>query len=186
GGYGGSLLMGLTFSLTSFACIGPIVGPLLIASVQSKGMQPVLGMVAFAIGLALPFFLLALFPAYLKKLPRSGGWMTRVKVVLGFIILVASLKYLAGLDQAFQLGFLTRERFLAAWIVLFAMAGLYLLGFVRLEGVKPDQPTGIGRLVAGMAFLIFAISLFPGMSGGRLGDLDAYVPAASGEANASA
>jgi thiol:disulfide interchange protein len=133
-------------------------------------------LVAFATGLALPFFLLAVFPSYLKRLPRSGGWMTRVKVVMGFIILAASLKYLSSLDQVLQLGFLTRERFLAAWIVLFAMAGLYLLGFVRLEGIKPEETMGLGRLLTGIAFLIFAISLLPGMFGGNLGDLDAYVP----------
>ncbi len=106
-------------------------------------------MVAFAAGLALPFFLLALFPSYLKRLPRSGGWLARVKVVMGFVILAASLKYLASLDQVLQWGFLTRERFLAAWIVLFAMAGLYLLGFVRLEGIKPDENMGLGRLLIG-------------------------------------
>jgi thiol:disulfide interchange protein len=135
-------------------------------------------MVTFATGLALPFFLLALFPSYLKRLPRSGGWLARVKVVMGFVILAASLKYLSSVDQVLQWGWLTRERFLAAWIVLFAMAGLYLLGFVRLEGVKPDEPMGLGRLLVGMAFLVFALSLAPGMSGGRLGALDAYVPAA--------
>ena len=108
--------------------------------------------------------------------------MARVKVVMGFVILAASLKYLSSLDQVLQWGFLTRERFLAAWIVLFAMAGLYLLGFVRLEGVKPDEPMGIVRLLLGMAFLVFAITLAPGMSGAPLGDLDAYVPAASDQA----
>ena len=174
GGFAGTLLMGLTFSLASFACVGPFVGTLLAASVGGGGVRPLAGMVTFAAGLALPFFLLALFPAYLKRLPKSGGWMARVKVVMGFVILAASLKYLAALDQW---GFLTRERFLAVWIVLFAMAGLYLLGFVRLEGVKPDEPLGLGRLLTGMAFLIFAISLAPAMSGGKLGELDAYVPA---------
>ena len=101
GGYAGTLLMGLTFSLTSFACIGPIVGPLLIASVQQKGWQPVLGMMSFATGLSAPFFLLALFPSYLQKLPRSGGWMVRVKVVLGFVVLAVMLKYLSNIDQVF-------------------------------------------------------------------------------------
>ena len=173
GGFAGTLLMGLTFSLASFACVGPFVGTLLAASVGGGGARPTAGMVAFAAGLALPFFLLALFPAYLKRLPKSGGWMARVKVVMGFVILAASLKYLTALDRW---GFLTRERFLAVWIVLFAMAGLYLLGFLRLEGVKPDEPLGLWRLLIGMAFLVFAISLAPGMSGGKLGDLDAYVP----------
>ncbi len=131
GGYVGTLLMGLTFSLTSFACIGPIVGPLLIASVQSKGPQPVLGMVAFASGLAAPFFLLALFPSYLKRLPRSGGWMARVKIVLGFVVLAVMFKYVSNIDQVLQTHWLTRERFLAAWIVLFACPGCICSGCCR-------------------------------------------------------
>jgi thiol:disulfide interchange protein DsbD len=180
GGFAGALLMGLTFSLASFACVGPFVGTLLAASVAGGGARPLIGMVTFSTGLALPFFLLALFPSYLKRLPRSGGWLARVKVVMGFVILAASLKYLSSVDQVLQWGWLTRERFLAAWIVLFAMAGLYLLGFVRLEGVRPDEPMGLGRLLVGTAFLVFALSLAPGMFGGRLGGLDAYVPAASG------
>ena len=137
-------------------------------------------MLSFASGLALPFFLLALFPSYLKRLPKSGGWLARVKVVMGFIVLAAMLKFLASVDQVLQWNVLTRERFLAAWIVLFAMAGLYLLGFVRLEGIAKDAPMGLGRLLVGMLFLIFAISLVPGMSGARLGELDAYIPVASG------
>jgi len=176
GGYAGSLLMGLTFSLASFACVGPFVGTLLAASVSGGTTRPLIGMVSFATGLALPFFMLAVFPGYLKRMPRSGGWLARVKVVMGFIILAASLKYLSSLDQVLQWGFLTRERFLAAWIVLFSLAGLYLLGFLRMEGVKSDEPVGLGRLLSGMAFLIFAVSLLPGMFGGKLGDLDAYVP----------
>jgi thiol:disulfide interchange protein DsbD len=179
GGFAGTLLMGLTFALSSFACVGPFVGTLLAASVtEGSRMRPAVGMVVFATGLALPFFLLALFPSYLKRLPRSGGWLARVKVVMGFVILAASLKYLSSLDQVLQTGFLTRERFLAGWIVLFGMAGLYLLGFVRLEGIKADENMGLGRLLTGMAFLVFAVSLWPGMSGGKLGLFDAYVPAA--------
>ena len=186
GGFVGTLLMGLTFSLASFACVGPFVGTLLAASVSGGGARPLFGMLSFATGLALPFFLLALFPSYLKRLPKSGGWMSRVKVVMGFVILAASLKYLSSLDQVLHWGLLTRERFLAAWIVLFGMAGLYLLGFVRLEGIKPDQPMGIWRLLIGMAFVIFAITLIPGMTGGRLGDLDAYVPVADSGASGGA
>jgi thiol:disulfide interchange protein len=128
----------------------------------------------------LPFFLLALFPSYLKRLPKSGGWLARVKIVMGFVILAAMFKYLSSIDQVMQWGILTRERFLAAWIVLFAMAGLYLLGFLRMEGSSRDEAIGLGRLLVGIAFLIFSISLAPGMFGGRLGELDAYVPAASG------
>jgi len=177
GGFAGTLLMGLTFSLSSFACVGPFVGTLLAASVGGGGLRPLAGMVVFAAGLALPFFLLALFPSYLKRLPKSGGWLARVKVVMAFVILAASLKYVEAVDQTAGWGLLTRARFLAVWIVLFAMAGLYLLGFLRLEGIKPDEPVGLGRLLIGIAFLGFALSLAPGMFGARLGDLDAFVPA---------
>jgi len=176
GGYVGTLIMGLTFALTAFACVGPFVGPLLVASVQGGSLQPVLGMIAFSSGLAAPFFVLALFPSWLQRLPRSGGWMMRVKVVFGFVILAASLKYLSVIDQQFHLGILTRERFLAAWVVLFALAGLYLLGLVRLEGIEPDERLGVGRALIGALFLIFALSLMPGMFGGHLGELDAWVP----------
>jgi thiol:disulfide interchange protein DsbD len=179
GGILGTLLMGLTFSLTSFACVGPFVGTLLAGSVQRGGIQPVLGMTAFAAGLASPFFLLAMFPAYLQRLPRSGGWLARVKVVLGFIILAAALKYLSSIDQVLQWNILTRERFLAAWFVLFALPGLYLLGLLRLEGIRQDETLGVGRTLAGAAFLIFSLSLLPGMFGAPLGELDSWVPLAS-------
>ncbi len=179
GGYFGTLLMGLTFSLTSFACIGPFMGSLLVASVQTKGAQPVLGdgQRASRVGLASPFFFLAAFPSYLKILPRSGGWLARVKVVMGFVLLAAMLKYASNVDQVLQLNWLTRERFLAAWFVLFSMAGLYLLGLLRLEGVEAGESLGIFRLLIASTFLIFALSLLPGMFGAPLGELDAYVPA---------
>jgi thiol:disulfide interchange protein len=176
GGYFGTLIMGLTFTLTSFACIGPIVGPLLVASVQTGGLQPVLGMASFATGLALPFFVLALFPSYLKKLPKSGGWLMRVKVVLGFIVLAVSIKYLSTADQILQTGLISREVFIAAWVVLFALPGLYLLGFLRLEGIGPDEYLGVGRMLAGTLFLIFSISLLPGLFGATLGELEAAIP----------
>ncbi len=180
GGYVGTLIMGLTFSLTSFACIGPIVGPLLIASVQSKGLQPILGMASFATGLSAPFFLLALFPSYLKKLPRSGGWMSRVKVVLGFIVLAAMLKYLSNVDQVLQWHFLTRERFLAGWVILFALPGLYLLGLLRMEGMTKEETVSVPRALVAALLLIFSVSLIPGLFGARLGEIDAYIPEGSG------
>ena len=183
GGYLGTLLMGLTFALTSFACIGPFMGSLLVASVQTKGVQPVLGMFGFASGLASPFFFLAAFPSYLKKLPKSGGWLARVKTVMGFVLLAAMLKYASNIDQVLQLGWISRERFLAAWFVFFALAGLYLLGLLKLEGVESDDRLGIGRLIAASAFLIFAFTLLPGMFGAPLGELDAYVPASSSSLN---
>jgi len=165
GGFAGSLLMGLTFSLASFACVGPFVGTLLAASVSEGGARPLIGMVTFATGLALPFFLLALFPGFLKRMPKSGGWLARVKVVMGFVILAASLKYLANVDQVMHWGVVTDQRLTAAWVVLFAMPGLYLLGFLRLEGIKAEETMGLGRLLTGMAFLVFALSLLPGVLG---------------------
>ncbi len=176
GGYLGTLLMGLTFTLTSFACVGPFVGPLLAASVQTGGLQPVFGMAAFSTGLASPFFLLALFPSFLQKMPKSGGWLMRVKVVAGFVVLAISIKYLSSADQILRTDWISREMFLACWIVLFALPGLYLLGFLRLEGIQPDDRLGIGRLVIASLFLIFSISLLPGLFGGSLGEIDAYIP----------
>ena len=176
GGYMGTLIMGLTFTLTSFACIGPIVGPLLVASVQTSGMQPVLGMASFATGLAAPFFLLALFPSYLQKLPKSGGWLMRVKVVLGFIVLAISVKYLSTVDQVLQPNLISHGMFVAAWVVLFALPGLYLLGFLRMEGIKPEDHLGVTRMLLGAIFLIFSISLLPGLFGYSLGDVDALIP----------
>jgi thiol:disulfide interchange protein DsbD len=180
GGYVGTLLMGLTFSLTSFARVGPFMGTLLAASVQSGGFRPAAGMAVFAAGLAAPFFFLALFPGYMQRMPRAGGWLPRVKTVLGFVVLAVMFKYLSNIDQVMQWGVLTRERFLAVWVVLFAMPGLYLLGLLRMEGIKPDEHVGTGRALTASAFLIFALSLVPGMFGGRLGELDAYVPLAEG------
>jgi thiol:disulfide interchange protein len=185
GGVFGTLLMGLTFALASFACVGPFMGTLLAASVGADKMRPVLGMVVFASGLALPFFLLALFPKYLQKLPRSGEWLARVKVVMGFFVLAAMLKYLYSLDAVLQTGFLTRERFLAAWVVLFAMAGFYLLGFVRLPGVSRDAELGVARLLIGTVLVVFGLSLVPGMFGTRLGEIEAYIPPASGSGDLS-
>jgi len=176
GGYLGTLVMGLTFTLTAFACIGPIVGPLLVASVQTSGLQPVFGMASFATGLAAPFFLLALFPAYLQKLPKSGGWLMRVKVVLGFVVLAIALKYLSSADQVLQTNLISRELFLACWIVLFALPGLYLLGFLRLEGVKPEDHLGVGRMLFGALFLIFSLILLPGLFGSSLGNIEAFIP----------
>ncbi len=168
--------MGLTFTLTSFACIGPFMGSLLAGSVQGGGLQPVVGMAAFATGLAAPFFLLALFPSFLQKMPKSGGWLMRVKVVLGFVVLAISIKYLSSADQILQTDFISREMFLAAWVVLFALPGLYLLGFLRLEGIKPEDHLGVGRMLVAAFFLIFSISLLPGLFGASLGNVEAFIP----------
>jgi thiol:disulfide interchange protein DsbD len=177
GGIFGTLIMGLTFCLTSFACVGPFMGTLLAASVGGSKLQPVMGMLAFSLALSSPFFLLALFPGFLRNLPRGGAWMARVKIVLGFIVLAAMLKYVSNIDQVLHWNLLTRERFLALAIVLIACPGLYLLGFLRMEGIKSDERVGAWRALLGILFLAFATSLIPGMFGAPLGELDAYVPA---------
>jgi thiol:disulfide interchange protein len=143
-------------------------------------------MISFAAGLASPFFFLAAFPSYLKKLPKSGGWLVRVKVVMGFVLLALMFKYLSNIDQVLQSGVLTRDRILAAWFVLIAMPGLYLLGLLRLEGIEANESLGIGRLLTACGFLILAFTLLPGMFGGKLGLLDAYLPAPSQEGGGSA
>ena len=177
GGILGTLLMGLTFSLTAFACVGPFVGSLLAASVQGDRLQPVLGMLLFGTGLALPFFFLALFPGYLQRLPRSGAWMARVKVVMGFLVLAAMLYYLSRVDLVWGWDLLTRERFVALWVLFFALPGLYLLGFLRMEGIKADAPVTTGRLLVGTLFLGFALALIPAMFGARMGELEPFLPA---------
>jgi thiol:disulfide interchange protein len=179
GGVAGALIMGLAFALASFACTGPFVGTLLAGAAQGGFYWPVLGMFVFSIGLASPFFFLALFPAYLARMPKSGGWLERTKVTLGFLILAAAFKYLSNIDQVNRWNILTRERFLAVWIVMLALAGLYLLGIVRLKDQK-DEPLSLARLFAAAAILVLAVSLVPGMFGVRLGELDAYVPAPTG------
>ncbi len=180
GGVIGSLLMGLTFALASFACVGPFMGTLLAASVTGGALRPVVGMATFAGGLSFPFFLLALFPAWLKKLPRSGEWLARVKVVMGFLVMAAMLKYLHNVDEALRWNFLTRERFLALWVVLAVMTGLYLLGYLRLPGISQDTELGASRLLIGMVAIAGGLSLIPGMFGARLGEIEAYVPPPTG------
>lgn len=175
GGLLGTLVMGLVFALASFACTGPFIGALLAGSIQGDLSWPVFGMLMFSTGLALPFFFLALFPAYLSRMPKSGGWLARTKITMSFLIFAAALKYLSNVDQVYQWYILTRERYLAVWIVLLAMAGFYLLGMLRI-GDDESGSAGPGRLGLGGLFLVLAVSLIPGMFGARLGELDAYVP----------
>jgi thiol:disulfide interchange protein len=133
-------------------------------------------MAAFSTGLAAPFFVLAMFPSFLQKMPKSGGWLMRVKVVLGFVVLAISVKYLSSADQILQTDWISREMFLACWIVLFALPGLYLLGFLRLEGIKPEDALGVGRVLIAAVFLTFSISLLPGLFGASLGNVEAFIP----------
>lgn len=178
-GAASTLMLSFVFTLASFACTGPFMGSLLAGSLASgSAVYPVFGMLMFSIGLAAPFFAIALFPSLLGKLPRSGGWLAVTKRTMGLVIFAVGVKYLSTVDQVFGWNLLTRERFLAIWIVLLALAALYLWGVVRLREDAPTEGIGLTRLGAGAAFLILALSLIPGMFGARLGELDAYVPSA--------
>ena len=176
-----TLMLSLVFTLASFACTGPFIGALLADSVSSgsAAYYPVLGMGLFSTGLAAPFMLLALFPALLTRLPRSGGWMAMSKRVVGIVVLAVALKYFGIVDGMFGWEVLSRERFLAIWIVLFAGAALYLWGVLRHRDDGPSEGVGLARLGVGTLFMALAISLVPGMFGGGLGELEAHVPEAS-------
>ena len=181
-----TLMLSLVFTLASFACTGPFMGSLLAGSVASGGaVFPAYGMGMFAVGLSAPFFVLALFPALMNRLPRSGGWLAVSKRTAGLVILAVGLKYLGIADKLLGWDFLTRERFLAIWFVLFAAAALYLWGILRMADDAPAQGVGLVRLGTGAAFLALAVSLLPGMFGARLGELDAHVPEGDGSGLAS-
>ena len=186
-----TLFLALTFCLTSFACVGPFVGTLLAASVQTAGWAPAVGMIAFAGGLATPFFFLALFPTYIRRLPRSGAWLERTKTVAGFIVLAAMFKYLADIDEVWHWGLLSRERVLAIWFALLLMASLYLLDLFRLRAAETQGALSLSRALTGIALLAFTVSLLPGLWGKKLDGLEAFLPSgdetalASGVTNAS-
>lgn len=181
-----TVLLGLTFCLTSFACIGPFLGTLLAASAQSGGWAPAAGTVAFATGLALPMFLLAIFPAYLKRLPKSGPWLEQMKVVSGFIILGLALKYAGAADSVAHWNMFTRERIIAAWFALSLVLALYLLGVIRLRHESVTAGLSTGRLLAGVAGLAVSVSLLPGFFGGPLQGWDTLLPIAEAGVTQSA
>ena len=171
--------MAFTLVIVSFSCTGPIIGTLLVeAASQGSSMGPAVGMLGFAIALAIPFTLFALFPSWLKKLPRSGGWMNTVKVVLGFLELALSLKFLSVADLAYGWHILDREVFLALWIAIFGLLGLYLLGIFRFESDGEPQQSGVGvtRFMLGLVSLAFTAYLVPGLWGAPLRATSAFVP----------
>ncbi|MBO4941986.1 MAG: thioredoxin family protein [Muribaculaceae bacterium] len=169
--------MAFTLVLVSFSCTGPIIGTLLVeAFSQSNLMGPLLGMGGFALGLALPFGFFAFFPSMLKELPRSGSWLNTVKVVLGFIELILSLKFLSVADLAYGWHILDREVFLSIWIILFILLGLYLLGKLRFSHDAPVEHTSVGRFFMAVASLSFAVYLVPGLWGAPLKAVSAFAP----------
>ena len=176
-GLGGIFFMALTLVLVSFSCTGPIVGSVLIKSTSGEFWNPIVTMLAFSVAFALPFTLFAFFPAMLKKLPRSGGWLNSVKVVLGFIEVALGFKFLSVADQTYHWGLLDREIYLAVWIVTFSLLGLYLLGKIRFaHDEQADRPLGVGRLALSIAVFSFVVYLIPGMWGAPLKGLSGYLP----------
>ena len=172
----GVFFLALTLVLVSFSCTGPIVGTVLIKSTQGEFWTPMVTMLAFSIAFALPFALLALFPSALKKLPKSGGWLNSVKVVLGFIEVALGLKFLSVADQTYHWHLLDREVYLAIWIVCFSLLGVYLLGKIRFKHDSPLEYISVGRLALVIADFAFVVYLIPGMWGAPLKALSGYLP----------
>ena len=170
-------LMAFTLSLVSFSCTGPIIGFLLVqVSTTGSVVAPAIGMLGFAIALALPFTLFALFPSWLKSMPKSGGWMNVIKVTLGFLELVFALKFLSVADLAYGWRLLDRETFLALWIVIFALLGFYLLGKIKFPHDDDDNKVGVTRFFMALISLAFAVYMVPGLWGAPLKAVSAFAP----------
>ena len=170
-------LMAFTLSLVSFSCTGPIIGFLLVqVSTTGSVVAPAIGMLGFAIALALPFTLFALFPSWLKSMPKSGGWMNVIKVTLGFLELAFALKFLSVADLAYGWRLLDRETFLALWIVIFALLGFYLLGKIKFPHDDDDNKVGVTRFFLALVSLAFAVYMVPGLWGAPLKAVSAFAP----------
>lgn len=176
GGIIGILFMALALAIVSFSCTGPIVGTLLVEAASNGGIAPVVGMLGFSSALALPFMLFAMFPGWLNSLPKSGGWLNTVKVVLGFLELALAFKFLSNADLVLQLHFLEREVFIAIWIAIFAALTLYLFGKITLPHDSPLQHISVGRLYLGLLTLVFTCYLIPGLWGAPLKLISAFPP----------
>ncbi len=176
GGLVGVFFMALTLVLVSFSCTGPIVSSVLIKSTQGEIWEPIITMFAFSAAFALPFTIFAFAPSLLKDLPKSGGWLNSVKVVLGFIELALGLKFLSVADQVYQWGILDREVYLALWIVIFFLLGLYLLGKIRFAHDSPEESLSVKRLFLSIVVFSFVVYMIPGMFGAPLKALAGYLP----------
>ena len=176
GGVLAAFFLGLTTVLVSFSCTGPIVGALLVEAASGDVLRPTIGMFGFGLAFALPFTLFALFPSWMKKMPKSGGWLNSVKVVLGFIMLAFSLKFASNIDTVYSLGILSRDVYLAIWIVIFVLMGLYLMGKIKFENDSDVPHIGVFRLVLIIASFSFAVYLVPGLFGAPLTRISALLP----------
>jgi thiol:disulfide interchange protein len=176
GGLTGAFFMALTTVIVSFSCTGPFIGALIIEPVQEGGIRPLAGMFFFGLAFAAPFTLLAIFPSALKKLPKSGGWLNSVKVVFAFILLAFGLKFLSNIDQVYGLQVISREVYLAAWIVIFSLAGFYFLGKIRFSHDSEVTYIGTGRILLAIATFTFVLYLFTGLFGAPLKTVSALLP----------
>lgn len=176
GGVVGILFMALALAIVSFSCTGPIVGTLLVEVASKGGIAPIVGMFGFSLALALPFMLFAMFPGWMHSLPKSGGWLNTVKVVLGFLELALAFKFLSNADLVLQLHLLEREVFLAIWIAVFGTLALYLFGKIILPHDSPLQHISVGRLSLGLVVLSFTIYMIPGLWGAPLKLINAFPP----------
>ena len=176
GGVIGILFMALALAIVSFSCTGPIVGTLLVEAASKGGIAPIIGMLGFSLALALPFALFAAFPGWLNTLPRSGGWLNTVKVVLGFLELALAFKFLSNADLVLQLHWLEREVFLAIWIAIFGALAFYLFGKIQLPHDSPLTSISVGRLGLGLLVLTFVVYLIPGLWGAPLKLISGFPP----------
>lgn len=176
GGLMGSFFMALTLVLVSFSCTGPIVGTILVQSAGGQVLKPIVGMFGFSMAFALPFTLFALFPGWLNNLPKSGGWLNSVKVVLGFLELALGLKFLSIADQTYHWGILDREVYLALWIVIFVLLGFYLLGKLKFSHDSDVKFISVPRLLMAIVIFSFVVYMIPGMFGAPLKAISGYIP----------
>ena len=176
GGATGILLMALAFSLTSFTCTVPFVGTVMVAATRGDWLWALLGVGAFATVFAAPFFFLALFPSWLKSLPRAGSWMDSMKVTMGFLELAAAMKFISNVDLVFQWEFITRPVFITVWLAVALVLTLYLLGHFSFPHEDPTQRVGAGRVLSAVFFLSVSFYLLRGLFGASLGELDAFLP----------
>ncbi len=172
----GALLMGLTFTLTSFTCTSPFVGTILVSASQGEWQRPLIGMLAFSTVFALPFFILAIVPQWISQLPRAGGWMNSVKVTMGFLEIAAALKFVSNVDLVWKWGIFTRQIILAAWVAIGVILTLYLLGRFQLSHDSKPERIGAFRLTAAILSLAASFYLLTGLFGAKLGELEAFLP----------
>jgi len=182
GGIIGAFFMALTLVIVSFACTGPIIGAILVEAARGVSIEPIIGMLGYSIAFALPFTLLALFPSILKKMPKSGGWLNVIKVVMAFILLALSFKFISNIDQTYHLDFMSRDAYLAIWVAIFTVTGLYLMGKIILPHDSKTEKIGVFRMLFSIASLTFAIYLFTGLFGNPLTSLSMFLPPPSEKA----